>query len=179
MRALSLNAAKPEEVLIKDYLESNASETLAEKINNGVRIEKDGKILTNKKTLETFMRYACEEARKQAEKGANFACVSDETVCGWAIHYFEEDSVEGTLYNEDGTEHKPVAKPVVKTATPAKTTEPKIETVSMFDMLDAKKLENFSIEDDEKPTTTPPVLEQKVPSFLFELFGDALKVEVG
>ena len=53
------------------------------------------------------MKYACEEARKLAEKGANCACVEDSVVFGWAIHYFEEDSIEGTLYTIDGEEYKP------------------------------------------------------------------------
>ena len=52
------------------------------------------------------MSFATEEARKQAEKGARYAMVEDDTVFGWAVHYFEEDSIEGTLYNEDGTEYK-------------------------------------------------------------------------
>ena len=98
---------KPQE-LVKAYLEKNATETLIEKINNGVRIEKDGKQLKKKKTLDGFMSYANNEARKLAEKGANSACVEDNVVYGWAMHYFEEDSIEGTLYNEDGTEYKPI-----------------------------------------------------------------------
>lgn len=94
---LNLEAATAAEQRVKAYLEENASETLAEKINNGIRNSKDGKELLNKKTLKDFMRYACNEARKQAEKGANSACIDDQTVYGWAIHYFEEDSIEGTL----------------------------------------------------------------------------------
>ena len=40
---LNLIAKRQEEKLIKQYLEENASDTLADKINNGVQIEKDGK----------------------------------------------------------------------------------------------------------------------------------------
>ena len=69
MITLNLTAKGTEQELIKKYLEENASETLADKINNGVRIEKDGKTLINKKTLDSFMDYAHEEAKKQAEKG--------------------------------------------------------------------------------------------------------------
>lgn len=61
------------------------------------------------------MKYASSEARKLASKGANSACVEDKVVYGWAIHYFEEDSIEGTLFNADGTEYKPAPK-----TTPAK-----------------------------------------------------------
>lgn len=90
MPQLNLTAKTKEERLIKAYLEANASETLAEKINGGVRVQKDGKTLINKKTLAGFMRFACDEARKQAEKGVNSACIDDQTVYGWAVHYFEE-----------------------------------------------------------------------------------------
>ena len=53
-----------------DYLEANASDELVEKINNGTPYAKDGVQLINKKTLDGFMRYATEEAKKLAEKGA-------------------------------------------------------------------------------------------------------------
>ena len=140
---LELQATTKEERLIKAYLEENASETLAEKINNGVRIQKDGKTLINKKTLAGFMKFACGEARKQAEKGANSACIESDTIFGWAIHYFEEDSIEGTLYNEDGTEYKiqpsvTAKAPAVKYSPPKPQPKPQL---SMFDLLDAKSEE--------------------------------------
>ena len=86
---LNLTAQNKQEELILNYLQNNASETLADKINNGTSFEKDGKPLLNKKTLAGFMKYACDEARKLAEKGANSACIDVQTVYGWAIHYFE------------------------------------------------------------------------------------------
>jgi hypothetical protein len=111
---------------------------LAEKINNGVRIVKDGKILINKKTLETFMSYACTEASKQAEKGARGIYIDDPVVYGWAIHYFEEDSIEGTLFNEDGTEHKPAPKytPPKTVAKPTAPTPPQPKNMTLFDLMD-------------------------------------------
>ena len=101
---LNLEAKNSAQQRIKEYLEQNASDVLAEKINNGVSIEKDGKVLINRKTLDGFMSYATEEARKTVENGARSACIESAVVFGWAIHYFEEESIEGTLYNEDGTE---------------------------------------------------------------------------
>ena len=152
---LNLQAVTKEEQKVKAYLEANASEVLAEKINNGVRIQKDGKTLINKKTLAGFMRYACDEAKKQAEKGAQSACINDETVYGWAVHYFEEDSIEGTLYNEDGTEYKaPVPKVTAKAPT-VKYTPPKPQPkpqMSMFDLLDAKPEDSAAEEPDDEPT---------------------------
>ena len=142
MSNIALETKTKEHEVLKAYLEENASDILAEKINNGVKIQKDGKILINKKTLEGFMTFATEEAKKFAEKGARSAMVEDKVVFGWLIHYFEEDSIEGILYNEDGSEYK---KPVpVKKNTPkpeikieAKPPEKKVgEVISMFEGLE-------------------------------------------
>lgn len=138
MNTIYLVANNTAEQRIKEYLEQNASDELAHKINSGVLIEKDGKHLMSIKTLAGFMKYATKEARKIAENGARFACVDDNTVFGWAIHYFEEESITEILYNEDGTEYKkqtapkttPKQKTVPKKPTEtAKTrpTEPKVE----------------------------------------------------
>ena len=133
MITLNLTATTTEEKVLKEYLEQNVSEVLAEKINNGVPVEKDGKRLISRKTLAGFMKFATEEARKQAENGATSACVHSDVVFGWAIHYFEEDSILGTLYNEDGTEYKapkPTPKPkkaaASTTATDTKTSTPAV-----------------------------------------------------
>ena len=151
---LNLQATTKEEQKVKAYLEANASEVLAEKINGGVRIQKDGKMLINKKTLAGFMKFACNEAKRQAEKGASSACIDDDTVYGWAVHYFEEDSIEGTLYNEDGTEYKaPMLKITAKASTvkPQPKPQPKPQ-MSMFDLMGEDlegKPEEEKPEDDE------------------------------
>ena len=132
MRTIHLTANNTAQERIKAFLEQNASAELAYKINVGTPTEKDGKHLINRKTLDGFMNYARDEARKLAEKGANFACVEEATVYGWAIHYFEEDSIIEKLYNEDGSEYKAETKPKAepkkpdptpKKATPTKTAE--------------------------------------------------------
>lgn len=147
---LNLDAKTNEERKVKAYLEANASEILADKINNGVRIQKDNKTLLNRKTLAGFMKFACDEAKKQAEKGAQSACIDDAVVYGWAVHYFEEDGIEGTLYNENGTEYK--IQPSIATKAPTvKYTPPKPQPkpqMSMFDLLDAKPEES----DEDEPT---------------------------
>ena len=118
---------------IKNYLEQNASELLAKKINNGVKIEKDGKPFINKKTLAQFWAYA---SKKATEMKTGY--VANETVFGWSIHYFEESDIIGTLYNEDGTEYKPpkpeYKPPVTPTLTP-KPAKPKPQQASLFDLL--------------------------------------------
>ena len=155
MPKLNLTASTKEEQKVKAYLEANASEVLAEKINGGVRIQKDGKTLINRKTLAGFLKFACDEAKKQAEKGASSACIDDDTVYGWSVHYFEEDSIEGTLYNEDGTEYKaPIPKVTAKAPT-VKYTPPKPQPkpqMSMFDLMGEDlegKPEEEKPEDDE------------------------------
>ena len=135
MIKLNLETKSKAQEIIKAYLEENASEILADKINNGVKIQKDNKTLINKKTLDTFMKYACDEARKLANKGTNATCIEDKTVFGWAIHYFEEDSIEGIFYNEDGTEYKNElsAPPKIE-----KSVKPKFENkqATLFDLMD-------------------------------------------
>ena len=131
---LYLEAETREERRIKAYLEANASGMLAEKINNGVRIQKDGRTLLNKKTLAGFMKYAAEEAKKLAGKGAHAACVEDDVVYGWAVHYFEEDAIEETLCNEDGTEYKITPHPAAET--PAVKRSPSKPQLSMFDLME-------------------------------------------
>lgn len=46
---LNLETKTKEQELVKAYLEENASETLAEKINNGTPFEKDGRLLSTKR----------------------------------------------------------------------------------------------------------------------------------
>lgn len=111
--SLNLTASNTAEERIKAYLEENASVTLAEKINNGTPVQKDGQTLINRKTLNGFMKYATEEARKLAEKGSQYACIADSVVFGWAIHYFEEEAIIEKLYNANGAEYK-----ATPTATP-------------------------------------------------------------
>ena len=163
---LNLEATTKEQQRIKAYLEENASEILAEKINNGVRIQKDGKMLLNKKTLDGFLKFACDEAKKQAEKGASCACIDDDVVFGWAVHYFEENSIEGILYSEDGAEYRP-EKVVRQSSAPSVSLPPKEKApqMSLFDMLDApaeeqktpavpsvSEPEDIHDDEDEEPT---------------------------
>lgn len=159
---LNLTTQNKQEELVLKYLQDNASETLAEKINNGTPFEKDGKPLLNKKTLAAFMKYACDEARKLAEKGANSACIDDATVYGWAIHYFEEESIEGTLYTIDGTEYKPTVKRVETNAVKAKPEPKKQENVqfSFFDNLTEQEVKEHEIDNSSVDTNENEVIEQ-------------------
>ena len=138
---LNLETKTKEQELVKAYLEENASATLAEKINNGTPFEKDGKTFISKKTLDGFMKYASGEAKKLAAKGANSACVEDKVMYGWAIHYFEEDSIEDTLFNADGTEYKPAPKPTPAQVRKVEAKKPEQRQPSLFDFMEPEASE--------------------------------------
>ena len=168
---LNLTANTTAEEKILQYLKENASETLANKINNGTPFEKDSNPLLNKKTLSGFMKYACDEARKLAEKGANSACIDDATVYGWAVHYFEEESIEGTLYTLDGEEYRPAVKAKnaqKSTYTPTSAPKQQNQQASLFDIIsqennsaDTTKNEQPAIQNKEDPTEETPKIETK------------------
>ena len=171
MAKLKLTATTPSEQRILEYLQNNASETLAEKINNGTPFEKDGKPLTNKKSLSGFMKYACGEARNLAANGETAACVEDSVVYGWAIHYFEEDSIEGTLYTLDGSEYIPekksahVSKQTAKTSVASATTPavstPQNKQESLFDMLSSMQpVPEIAPSDEPTPEELQEALEE-------------------
>ena len=176
MTELNLEANTEEQKIIKEYLEENASETLADKINNGVKIEKDGKTLINKKTLDGFMKYATSEAKKQAAKGASSACVRSEVVFGWAIHYFEEESIEEKLYLEDGTEYEPAPKVIEKPYTPpttkeVKSPEPKNVQQSILDLIDFDVPEREEASE-EKPKEEEIIEKEPLPPPRVEKIGN-------
>ncbi len=156
---LNLVANTQEEMTVKEHLQEMVNETLAEKINNGVIIEKDGKRLLNKKDLQGFVEFAKQETEKTIaeKKGTVAVCVNGQTIMNWAIHYFEEDSIEGKLYNEDGTEYTP-PKPVQRTPAPIVTTpkpQPKPQ-MSLFDLIPQAEEQPqpaaIKETDDEEPT---------------------------
>lgn len=147
MKELNLTAEGTAQERILVYLQENASEILADKINNGTKIVKDGKQLISKKTLKGFMKYASDEAKKLAEKGATCACIEDETVYSWSMHYFEEDSIEGAHYNEDGTEYKPIIKtPPKQNSVVANKPKEQDKQPTLFDLIDAQDEEKINEE---------------------------------
>lgn len=161
----TLEATNAREEIVRALLEDCISEELADKIDNGVWIEKDGQRLCNKKDLSGFMAYACEEAKKQAEKGANCACIDEDTLLGWAIHYFEEESIIGTLYTEGGDKYKPrrveTPKAEIKTATVAKTTDAQTSLFDLYDDIVPEKKEEpetdleIKTEEENEPPLSP------------------------
>lgn len=165
---LNLETKTKEQELVKAYLEENASETLAEKINSGTPFEKDGKIFINKKTLDGFMKYASSEARKLALKGANSACVEDKVVYGWAVHYFEEESIEGTLYNDDGTEYKPAPKSAPTKIKKVEPKKPEQRQAALFDFMEPEKSEP-EVNDENGDNEDEQPSQEKIDEILAEI----------
>ncbi len=103
-------------VIIGQYVEEHASDTLIDKIKTGYEIEQDGKKLICKKTLQDVFDHCYKNAEKLKVK--NCAVVKDEEVFGWVMHFLEEDIFRGTdLYNLDGTKYvapKPEPKETTK-----------------------------------------------------------------
>ena len=167
MITLNLKTSNKAQEQIKKYLEANASEILADKINNGVKIVKDNKTLINKKDLNGFWKYATEQARQYGEKADNGAYVDDETVFGWAIHYFEEETIEGTLFNEDGSEYKPITLKANTTTINIPKPIPKKENTqaSLFDLLssntETKQKENLSYKGQLSKYAQPDPLDEQ------------------
>lgn len=189
MIKLNLIAQDEQEERILAYLQENASETLADKINNGTPFEKDGKPLINKKNLAGFTDYAYEEARKLARKNAKVMIIDDPTVYGWAIHYFEEDSIEGTLYTIDGEEYKPAPKKVVTTKPATAKPQPQKQQslqFSLFDKFDENDVKaprndclsvesaEMTIDTKEEPTSvktpTQPVVEENKGNDMYQKY---------
>lgn len=155
---INLEAKDESQKRILEYLEENASEILANKINNGVQVEKDGKQLLSKKDLDSFFIYATNEAKKMAEN-KSYACIDDKTVYGWAIHYFEEDEIQGKLFNLDGTEFEP-PKPIKK-ETPKVEVKEKPKQPSLFDFITEPEKEECQDEEleEEIEEEIPPMKE--------------------
>ena len=87
MARLNLEAKNQPQELILQYLEQNASDSLAERINQGNH------------SLQDCFDYIRNEARKQAVNGV--AAIEDRQVYGWAVHYFEENGNPGDAPTDD------------------------------------------------------------------------------
>lgn len=99
----TLKAEGSVQEVILAYINENASEALTEKINKGT------------KTLADCVEYIKSEAKKLASNGSTM--VTDNEVFGWAMHFFEEDSIKAG--------QKVQARVEVKKPEPVKAPEPK------------------------------------------------------
>ena len=121
------------------------------------------------------MKYACEEARKTVENGSSYACIEDSIVYGWAIHYFEEESIKESLYTLDGEEYKPTVKveniqksTYTSTSIPIPAPKPQNQQTSLFDIIsqennvaDTTKQEQPVIQKKKESLKETPKIETK------------------
>ena len=114
MKELKLEAKNHNEEIVLNYLKETATDELAEKINNG------------KKTLQGCWNFITTEAKKKAVSGC--ACIADQEVFGWAVHYFWEDAIE-ECKTAPATVKTATTKPT-ETKTPAKEKTPTKEKTS-------------------------------------------------
>jgi len=125
--------------------------------------------------------------RKLAENGANPACVEDKIVFGWAIHHFEENSIIGVLYNEDGSKiepETPKAEPTKQTKASVKKQDEK-QQATLFDLFDnsTKNTENLEkiegktqkIDDFIKNSNEKPKIIQEERKFIDTETGEVLE----
>lgn len=115
---IQLTANNAYETAVLKYLEENASDALVEKINSG------------NKTLEQCFAYIREQARNEAQSGC--AMIEDKVVYGWAIHFFEEDSIKHSTAAITDTKKDEIKKaPVVENKVAQKTND----NFSIFDLM--------------------------------------------
>ena len=88
MARINLKADGRNQELVLAYLEENASEDLAQKINEG------------KRTMADCWGYITGRARNKAK--GNSVAIEDAEVYGWAVHFFEESA--GDLKRESDAE---------------------------------------------------------------------------
>ena len=102
-----------EERIIAEYIEENASDVLVEKINSG------------DKGIADCWSYIYRCAENEAKEKKTL-CLADAVVFGWAIHYFEEDSIKKGTVPEKAPKAAAPQK-VVKVAVPKKEGPKKVE----------------------------------------------------
>lgn len=97
MRTNLVASDKNSEAIIA-YIEGFASEALVDKINTG------------KKAMADCMVFIKEQASQKAINGC--AMIEDIEVYGWAMHYFEEDSIQPGMVRQPNLKDPHTGKPV-------------------------------------------------------------------
>lgn len=78
------------------------------------RTDMNDKYLNEEKTLKQMVEFIKNNAKKHAQNG--IAMIEDESVYGWAIHYFDETNKDLELSNENkqDTVKEEIKKPIKK-----------------------------------------------------------------
>lgn len=128
---LNLTAQGDNQKIILQYLEENASDVLAEKINSGT------------KTLQDCWNFIVECAKKELH--SMDGAIRDDVVFGWAIHFFEEDAIKpkkefinktmpnGDIVRVEAGKKKAEEKPKKE----EKKSELELQQITLFDLVGA------------------------------------------
>ena len=87
---------------------------------------------------------------------------------GWAIHYFEEDSIEGTLFNADGTKYKPAPKPMPAQVRKVEAKKPEQRQAALFDFMEPEKSEP-EVNDENGDNEDEQPSQEKIDEILAEI----------
>lgn len=156
-----------EEHIIAIHLKEVISDNTAKKIINGVPVQMDGKTLINKKSIKTFLEYLGDEMYKQAaeqrksnKKGnKNWTALAKDGnyIIERALAYFDDDTIHGELFTEDGelfknsptTTPKNVVRSVQATTVTRKPEPPKPQQFTLFNFLEEKKNDSEPSDDED------------------------------
>ena len=157
-----------EEHIIAIHLKELISDSTAKKIINGVPVQKDGKTLINKKSIKTFLTYlademyklATEQRHKQPKNGKkNWTALAKDGnfIIERALAYFDDDTIHGELYEENGKLYKAapaetpknVVRTVQATTVTRKPEPPKPQQFTLFNFLEETKKDDKPIEDSD------------------------------
>ena len=152
------NESSYEEHIIAIHLKEVISDKTAQKIINGIPVQKDGKDLINKKSIPTFLTYlademykiATEQRKNQSKKDKkNWTALAKDGnyIIERALAYFDDDTIEGELYEQDGKLYKPapsktpdnVIRTVQATTVTRKPEPPKPQQFTLFNFLEQTK----------------------------------------
>ncbi len=199
-----------EEHIIAIHLKELISDSTAKKIINGVPVQKDGKTLINKKSIKTFLSYlademykiASEQRNKQPKNGKkNWTALAKDGnfIIERALAYFDDDTIHGELYDENGKLYKAaptetpknVVRTVQATTVTRKPEPPKPQQFTLFSFLEETKKDDKPIEDnadkendvddtdecDEVITEEDPSEEYEINRETGEILGKKVKTE--
>lgn len=127
----------------KDTAAKRIVDHVTQMVKNGDKNLEEG-IEKGKRTVSGMMSYITEEAHKQAVDGR--ACIEDDVVYGWAVHYLTDEPAEGAEKAKGKAAEK---KPTENKTADGKTAEAKSTEDKPVENKPAEAQSNVS---DKKPT---------------------------
>lgn len=112
------------------------------------------KVLNDDKTLDDCIAYITNLARKEATEGC--AAIEDNTVRGWAIHYFDEDELEDWKSLSQKAKEEERKASISKAETEKKPSTKKKETDLDDEDVDDDVEDEEEMDEKEEVKLTPP-----------------------